>query len=181
MPNFLQCVVLDTVTNQFLMIPSWDPPQKTRDANYDDVMVRGRSEPHVFYSNTGLQVWQITLHLTSNLNMGDTLTPLSVKVQENFLESLTMPDYGAVPGAHAGVVNPPHPVRISILRMFDAIGTIRNLSFTYVEPFDMFTGFPHQIDATFSFHGRPVISSDEKPHGFADIRKSLPWGQDFQS
>ncbi|MCH7523528.1 MAG: hypothetical protein IIC74_00610, partial [Bacteroidetes bacterium] len=84
------------------------------------------------------------------------------KAQEAFLESLVLPGYK---GIH---VEAPHLARISILKMLDVIGTIRDIDFTYLAPYQAAgnpehghspipTGYPYQIDVNFTFHGQNII------------------------
>lgn len=191
-------VIQDTETLEFITFDSFEPPQKARDVTYDDVPVRGRSEPHSFYAHTGGEVWQFVLHLRSSINQGDLgPTPtvsgegllrgaaevtreslvrsraiaagFSVMEKERFISSLLMPDYGNQPGAISGVVKPPHFARIAILGMMDVVGTIRGLSSTLLPPYDVVTGFPQQIDVSFSLYAHR--SFGQRPLGFADIRR----------
>jgi len=153
---------------------SWDPPQKTRNPVYDDVPVRGRSEPHVFYSYTEAQVWQFSIHFLASFDQDDNGTPKGVMERMSFIESFTMPDYGETAGNFA-VVRPPHLARIRILRMIDLIGTIRSPTFTYSAPYDIQTGEPYQIDVSFTFHTQQEFG--KAPLGFADIRRLTARGQ----
>ena len=156
---------------------SFDPPQMSRSVAYDDVIVRGRSEPQVFYSHTESAIWSFTIHLVASIDQEDRGDPAVVKEKANFIESLIMPDYGDSAGEFA-VVKPPHLARIRILRMFDAIGTIRNPTWNYMPPYDIVTGYPHRIDVSFSFYEQR--SFDQEPLGFADIRRLLSRGQTRQ-
>ena len=156
---------------------SFEPPQKSHTVVYDDVSIRGRSEPHVFYSHTEAQIWNFTIHFLASFDEGDNGRPANVKEKENFLESFVMPDYGDEAGDF-GVVKPPHLARVRILKMFDLIGTIRDLNFQYVPPYDVVTGYPYQIDATFTLHAQRSFGKD--PLGYAEIRRIIAKGQSRQ-
>ena len=155
---------------EFITFDSFEPLQKARNPVYDDVAVRGRAEPHVFYSHTEAKIVQFTLHFIASVDQGDNGNPRTVKGKEAFMESLVVPDYGNATGDNAAVL-PPHLARIKILKMFDAIGTIRSLSCVDVPPYDIETGFPYQIDCSFSFHIEKFIGD---PLGFREIRDLFP-------
>ena len=171
----LRAIIQDVqVPQDIIEFFSWDPPQKTRNVVYDDVPVRGRSEPHVFYSYTEAQVWQFNIHFLASFDQDDRGTPVGVAERASFLESFVMPDYGDTAGSFA-VVRPPHLARIRILRMIDLIGTIRNPAFVYNPPYDIQTGQAFQIDVSFTFHTQREFGKD--PLGFADIRRLTARGQ----
>lgn len=153
---------------------SWDPPQKSRNAVYDDVPVRGRSEPHVFYSHTEAQVWSFTIHFLASFDQRDNGTPVGVQEKMSFIESFVMPDYGNTAGQFS-VVRQPHLARIRILRMIDLIGTIRSPNFIYNPPYDIVTGQPYQIDVSFQFNTQRELG--RTPLGFSDIRRLTSRGQ----
>jgi hypothetical protein len=163
--------------SEFIDFYTFEDPTKNRNVNYEDVAIRGRSEPHVYYANTDAAVYSLNISFIASLDEGDNGNPQTVREKENFLESLCMPDYGRVPGKPASVVRPPHLARIRIKRMFDVIGTIRGLNFTYVGPFDIDTGYPYKIDASFSIHAQRVFGR-EKPLGYAELRRLSARGQD---
>lgn len=154
---------------------SWEPPQKSRNPVYDDVPIRGRTEPHVFYSHTEAQVWQFTIHFFASFDQNDGGIPLGVMEKMSFIESFTMADYGNQSGQFA-VVRPPHLARIRILRMIDLIGTIRSPSWTYLPPYDIQDGKPYQIDVSFQFNAQRELG--KAPLGFADVRRLSARGQD---
>lgn len=154
---------------------SFEPPQKSRSVSYDDVAVRGRSEPYVFYSYTGAQIWSFTINFLASFDQADGGTPLDVQEKMNFIESFVMPDYGQNAGQFA-VVRPPHLARIRILKMLDIIGTIRDPSWTYEPPYDINTGQPYQITCSFTFNVQRELGKD--PLGYADIRRLTARGQD---
>lgn len=162
------------VPQDFIEVLSWEPPTKGRTVVYDDVSVRGRSEPHVFYSHTEAQVWNFTIHLFASMDQNDGGTPLGVQEKASFIESLVMPDYGATPG-ELSAIRAPHLARLRILRMLDLIGTIRNPSWTYSPPYDIRTGQPYQIDCSFQFYTQREFG--KTPYGFADIRRLTARGQ----
>lgn len=170
-PPTLSGLIVDLETLTGIPFFSWDPPTHSRSAVYDDVSVRGRSEPHPFYSHTDPQIWAFSIHLSASFNQNDFGTPAEVKIRENFIESLVMPDYGDEAGTF-GVVNPPHLCRVVIGAMFDARGTLRNFSSAYRGPFENITGLPHNIDITFDLHVQspPNVT----PAGYSDVRLGLP-------
>ena len=162
------------IPQDFITFESWDPPSKSRVPQYDDVDVRGRSEPHVFYSYTGPQIWNFALKLFASIDQDDRGIYLGVQEKVSFLESLVMPDYGNTPGQVAAI-RPPHLTRIRILRMIDLIGTIRDLNFTYNPPYDTQTGKPQLVDCSFKFQAQREFG--RAPYGFADIRRLTARGQ----
>lgn len=162
------------VPQDFINFESWEPPVKSRNPVYDDVTIRGRSEPHVFYSHTDAQIWTFSIKFFASIDQGDNGLPIGVLEKQSFIESLVMPDYGQTPGDLAAI-RPPHLARIRILRMLDIIGTIRSPNFVFQPPYDITTGYPYQIDCTFQFHAQREFG--KSPYGFADIRRLTARGQ----
>jgi hypothetical protein len=162
----LRGIIQDYETGEFIEFFTFSDPQKSRSANYDDVAVRGRSEPHDFYSSTDAQDWSLTIYLIASIEQNDEGSVISVRKKENFLESLLMPDYGDNPAEDASVVKPPHYARIRIGRMFNVIGSVRNLSFNYPRPYSA-NGLPQQIEVSISFRSKRTI----KPLGYAATRE----------
>lgn len=162
------------VPQDVISFESWEPPSKSRSVNYDDVSIRGRSEPHVFYSDTGPQIWTFSIHLVASVDQGDDGSPDSVQEKVSFIESLVMPDYGDTPGGEAAI-RPPHLARIQILNMINLVGTIRNPSFTYLPPYDTDSGQPYQVDCNFTFQVQREFG--KPPLGFADVRRLTSRGQ----
>jgi len=162
----LLMIIQDFETGESITTPSWSQPQFSRDPSYDDVPIRGRSEPHQFYAYTGTAIWNISLVLIASIDADDEGKVKTVKKQLNFLESLTMPDYGPTPLETAGVVKPPHLTRVNIRRMFNVIGTLRNLSYTLEGPYDEL-GMSHRASVTFTLHALRQV----RPLGFAAIRE----------
>lgn len=179
MPRRIKGIIQDyQVPTEMIEFYSWDPPQKSRSAVYDDVNIRGRSEPHVFYSYTEAQVWNFAIYFRASFEQNDGGVPLGVMERQSFIESFVMPDYGQVPGQFA-VVRPPHLARIRILKMIDLIGTIRTPNWVFggsAGTYDVNNGYPHQIDLTFTFHAQQPVGVS--PLGYADIRRLSARGQD---
>ncbi len=171
-------VIMDIETKEYIDFTSFEAPQKSRGVTYDDVPIRGRSEPHVFYGYTDATVWSFTIHFVASLHEGDGGLPVTVKEKELFIESLILPDYGIASGEFS-VVTPPHLARIRILKMFDAIGTIRNPSWTLLPPYDIDTGYPFQIDCSFSFNVQKLIG--ESLDSMSSKRRDWSLGQTRQS
>lgn len=165
MPTLLRGIIQDFETGEFLEFYSFEAPQKSRSANYDDVAIRGRSEPVPFYSSTNAQVWSLTIRLVASYDQDDSGSPIRVKREENFVESFLMPDYGDTPAETSGVVKSPHRARIRIGRMFNVVGTIRDLSFTYPPPYDA-QGYPQIVEVAISFQTQRTI----RPLGYAALR-----------
>jgi len=162
------------VPQDFIRFESWAEPTKSRQVVYDDVDVRGRSEPHVFYSHTGAQVWSFKLQLVASYDQDDRGVYTTVQEQASFIESLVMPDYGQRPGDLAAI-RAPHLARIRILKMVDIVGTIRDPNWTYLAPYDIRTGVPQIIECSFSFHAQREYG--KAPLGFSDIRRLTARGQ----
>lgn len=176
MARALEGIIIDTkVPSDYVKFRSWEVPQYSRSAVYDDVAIRGRSEPHSFYSHTEAKAWNFTIHFIASFDQGDGGEPRAVTEKRSFLESFLMPDYGSSPGQYT-FVKSPHLARIRIRKMFDIVGQIRNLNVTYEAPYDMGTGEAYQIDCGFSFIEHRTI--DQYPQGYADIRRLTFRGQD---
>lgn len=185
MPSPLVGFIIDENVLAGIPFYSWEAPRYSRSVAYDDVAIRGRSEPHVFYSHTDTRVWSFDIHLAVGLGLGaeflGSVTPLSsileygnpatLKLAENFIHSMVMPDYGEEVGGFS-VVKPPHIARVGINAMFDARGTIRNLGVVYSGPYEIVTGLPHRIDITFELHEQKYDNVD--PDGYRDIRLGIP-------
>jgi hypothetical protein len=162
------------VPQDYINVYSWDDLTKSRRVVYDDVDVRGRSEPHVFYSHTEAPVWEFSLHFMASVSQGDHGDPLGVMEKVSFIESLIMPDYGEIPG-QGSIVRPAHLARIKVKRLIDAIGTIRDPKWPFKGAYNTTTGYPQQVDCTFSFHVQRTFG--KTPYGYADIRRLTSRGQ----
>ncbi len=179
MASPLRGIIQDVqVPNDTIDFFSFEPPQRSREVFYDDVPIRGRSEPHVFYSHTGAQVWSLSITLFASVDQNDEGQAIDVVEKVNFLESLEMPDYGQSPGEFA-VVRSPHLARIKILKMFDVIGTIRNFNAIYEGPYDIDTGYPQRAIVSFILQTQRTIN--QQPLGFSDIRRLVSRGQTRQT
>jgi len=133
-------------------------------AEYDEMPVRGRSEPHSFYSQTGPDTWQFSLKLMASVDQGDGGTPRKIYDDYLFLKSFQYPDYGP---SFVGPVKPPRQAIITIGTFFRKKGQIRTPSFTFNAPYDE-NGFPHSIDCNFTFR---VIN--DLPLSFSDVRRGI--------
>lgn len=171
-------IIMDVVTKQYIEFLSWEPPQKSRNPVYEDIPVPGSTEPQVFWSHTEARVWSLSIHLVASIDQNDRGTPAGVKEKENFIESLTLPEFGIEPG-EISLVKPPHLARIRIKKMFDGIGTIRSTSFDYVGPYDVDSGYPYQIDCSFSFQEQKLSGDDQD--SMTSVRRLLAYGQTRQS
>jgi hypothetical protein len=162
------------VPGDYIEFYAFKEPQRSRKAVYDDTTIRGRSEPHAFYSHTEAGVWNFQIDLTASVEQDDGGLYIGVQEKVSFIESFLMPDYGNVPGGLASV-RPPHLCRIRILRMFDAIGTIRDVNTVYNSPYDVNTGMSGHVPTTFTFYEQREFG--KAPLGYADIRRLTARGQ----
>lgn len=153
----LKGILQDYETLEGIQFYRFEPITKSRDVNYADVSVRGRSEPHVFYTDTTAKTIPITIHLDASMDQGDNGKYQTVRDKENFVESLVMPDYSGISG-NSSFVSPPHLVRFKILRLIDVIGTLRNYSATDVPPYDIITGYPQIVDISFTIHVQSTVN-----------------------
>jgi len=133
-------------------------------AEYEDVGIRGRSEPFSFYAQTGPDMWAFELKLMASVDQNDGGNPRRAYDDYLFLKSFQFPDYG--PG-FAGPVKPPPQAIITVGSFFRKKGEIRQPRFTFNFPLDE-NGFPHSIDASFTFR---VIN--DLPLDFRDVRRGL--------
>ena len=174
----LKCIIMDyQVPGDYIEVFGWgseNPPSMSRDVEYTDVPIRGRSEPYVFYSHTGPQIWEFTFSLYASIDSGDNGTYDGAQEKASFIESLIMPDYGDVAG-QVSVVQPPHLARIYILQLLDLVGTIRKPQWIFKGPYDMDTGRSQVIGVSFPFHCQR--SFGQSPLGYADIRRLTARGQ----
>lgn len=116
-------------------------------ATYTDQDVHGRSEPHLFYGNTGPDTYNFEIKLVASVNEADGGTTKSIYDSYLFLKSFQFPDYGE---GNYGPPLPPHQVIISIGKLFRKRGVIQSPSFTLHSPYDE-DGYPHSITARFTF------------------------------
>ncbi len=170
-------IIMDVETKQFIEFFSWEPPQRARSPIYNDEPIRGRSEPHSFYSHTEAGVWQFSIHLVASIDQNDRGLPIAVKEKANFIESFTLPDLGIEPG-EMSLVKPPNLARIRIKRLIDAVGTIRNFSSTPTGPYDVDTGYSQTIDCTFSLNEQHKFGS--AIDSMTSMRRLIAYGQTRQ-
>lgn len=142
----------------------YDTITETVASNWATIGIRGRSEPHQYYDNTGSAIWNFNLVFVAGAGQGSSLTTEDIKRRANFIKALQYPRYGNPP-----LVSPPPRVHIRIGKLLDARGIVKNPNFIYNSPYDNETGLPLKIDVTFTFeitHNRAL--------GFKDVLDSLP-------
>lgn len=175
----MEMVILDVETGEYILLHGFEPPSKGRTVNYDDVAVRGRSEPYQFYSSTETGVWSFKVRLVASVEQNDRGDPVTVLGRSDFIESLAMPDYGDDPGQVSSVVQPPHLTRLAVTGTegvsIDITGTLRGFQSQWQLPYDIVTGLPTIIDVSFEIHEQTPYG--QRPKGYADVRKRLLKGQ----
>lgn len=139
----------------------YQPITDSVEAEYDEVGVRGRSEPYVFYTQTGPNTYNFDIRLAASADEADEGSTRRLWSDYLFLKSFQYPDYG--PG-NVGPVSPPRQVIIRLGTTFRHRGVIKSPSFTLLEPYDEL-GYPYLIDCQFVFR---VIN--DRPLSFRDIR-----------
>lgn len=144
---------------------------------YDEAVVRGRSEEHIFYSHTSAEQLNFQIRLAASVDEADGGNPRKIWDDWLFIKSFAYPGYGA--GAR-GPITPPRKARIVITgcgfgnaledsgsgAWFKEDGVIKSPSATFMKPYDE-CGYPHVIDVSFTFR---VVS--KKIRGYTDIRQA---------
>lgn len=128
------------------------------EANYDEQMVRGRSEEHVFYSHTTGESDSFSIKLPASTQQGDEGDAKKTWQDFLFIKSFSYPDYDG------GLVLPPRKAIITIGQWYQKVGVIKGLAYTFSQVCDE-DGYPHVIDVRFQFrviHARAL--------GMRDIR-----------
>ena len=134
-------------------------------AEYSEEPVRGRSEPHPFYSGTGEDTYSFSIKLMASVDQGDGGTPLKAWNSYLYLKSFQFPDYGE---NNQGPIRPPRQCIISIGKLFRKRGIIKQPSFSFNPPYDA-DGYPHSIDCSFTFR-----VFNEVARSYTDILSRLP-------
>lgn len=123
----------------------FDPITNDVAAEYDEVAVRGRSEPLPFYVATGEDTYSFNIKLVGSVDENDAGDPKNIWRDHLFIKSLQFPDY-----SNNRVVRPPAQAIITIGNFFRKRGIIKNPKFTWNKPYDS-DGYPHSIDCEFTF------------------------------
>jgi hypothetical protein len=126
------------------------------EATYDEVGVRGRSEPHPFYLETGPDIYTFDIKLVASVNESDDGSTSKIHNDYLFIKSFQYPDYGI---AASGPIRPPRQAIITIGRWFNKKGIIKSPSFVFHAPYSS-EGFPQSIDVRFTFRVTNTIPLD---------------------
>jgi len=116
-------------------------------AQYDDAVVRGRSEPHLFFSHTSANTFAFSVQLAASVDESDNGDPKILWDDYLFFKSFQYPDYG---DDDKGPIAPPKKAIITIGNWFRKVGVIRDPSGTFKPPYDS-DGYPYHIDIRFTF------------------------------
>lgn len=144
----LKFLYFDTITEDF-------------GANYDPQSVRGRSEPHMFYSDSNSNTYSFTIKLVASVDEADQGTTNKLYEDYLFFKSFSYPDYGE---NNQGPVRPPHRVIMMIGNWFNEMGIIIQPRVTHSQVCDS-KGFPLFLDVSFTFN---VIN--KTPKSYLDVR-----------
>jgi len=153
--------IIDRSTGDRIKFKYFDPLTENVRAEYDEAPVRGRSEPHLFYQQTGPDNYNFSLKLVASVDEVDGGTPQQIHQQYLFIKSFQFPDYGQ---GYLGPVRPPHHAIILIGRFFRKKGAIQDPSFTFSFPLDE-NGYPYQIECRWTFR---VLN--DRPLDYMDVR-----------
>jgi hypothetical protein len=128
-------------------------------ATYEDQIVRGRSEEHIFYSNTSADLYNFTAKLVASVDQGDGRNAKTIWKEYLFLKSFQYPDYNY----GKGPVGSPRRALITIGKWFNYMGVIKDPGATFSRICDE-DGYPLVIDIRFMFR---VINTT--PRDYRDI------------
>lgn len=142
----------------------YDDIENSADAVYEEQVVRGRTEEHIFYSHTTRDTYRFSIQLAASVDQADDGNAKKTFNDWLFIKSLQYADYGP---ANRGPVKPPHRVIISIGRWFKKMGIIKTPAATFSKVCDE-NGYPLFITVRFEFG---VINP--KPLGLFDVRGGL--------
>jgi len=160
----VQGYITDLIDGTSIRFLYFEPITENLDAQYDEPPVRGRSEPHLFYSQTGADHYSFNITFAASVDALDGGSTEMIYTQYLFLKSFQYPDYGL---NNVGPVQPPHKVAITIGRFFRKKGVIIQPSFNFHPPYDT-NGYPHRIECQFTFR---VIN--DTPLSLSDVRRNL--------
>lgn len=151
---------------------NYDMPQPSGgDAEWLEVPVPRRSEPHQTYVQTSAQLWTITGKIVASQTIGDGRKGADVERDVAFLRSLNYPDYGL-----QGVeyFRQPHRAKVLLGGVLNATGIIKGLTINYAQAFDA-AKKPLVAEVSFNLI---IISND--PPSFRDVRfaSGETWGED---
>jgi hypothetical protein len=130
---------------------------------YEEAVVRGRSEEHIFYSHTSAENMNFQIRLSCSTDEADGGRPRDIWDDWLFIKSFAFPGYGS---GGRGPITPPRKAHIVIGTWFKESGVIRSPSATFLPPYDD-EGFPHIIDVSFTFR---IIS--RRPRSYTDVRQA---------
>jgi hypothetical protein len=157
--------IIDRLTGESITFRHFEP--LTEDgpaAQYDETGVRGRSEPHVFYTQTGEDTWSWDIKLVASVEQRDGGTARQNYQNYLFLKSFQYPDYGE---NNSGPLKPPPQAIIVFGRFYRKKGIIKNPSFTFSRTIDE-DGFPMVIECRFSHR---IVN--DTPLSFRDVRNGF--------
>lgn len=151
--------IADVETNDSIEFRFFDPIENNVDAVYEAGDVRGRSEPHHFYVQTGPDTYAISLHLVASVDQNDEGTTEDLWLHSLFIKSFQYPDYGLI---KKGMTLPPKHAILILGNFFEKTGIIKGYAATWNFPNDNL-GYPHSINCRFTFevvHDRPLDYKD---------------------
>lgn len=130
------------------------------DANWNDVAIRGRSEPLVFYSETGPDTWSFNMTLSASINERDGGNAEKCMRDWLFIKASAYPDYE---GDESMV--PPTLFNLRWGRAFDEIGIIKAPNAQFKAPY--VDELPTIIEVTFTFQRVSV------PRSSSEVRNQI--------
>lgn len=146
----------------FIRFWSFEPPGMSVEPQYEHQHVHGRWAPYRFYSSTGPELWEFTIHLRGSVEAGDKRSNEDTWKEHLFIKSLAYPDYGQ---RRKGPIKPPHTVLVTWGLAIRLQGVIKTPHFTWVPPFDD-NGYPWGIDVTFTLE----VDQQTTPFDYRDVR-----------
>jgi len=162
MPDSVKCYIIDSEWNPGEGISQVefkyyeDIENSGYDPLYDESIVRGRSEPHLFYSHTGADKYNFTLKFAASVDEADGRNARQIWNEHLFIKSFSYPSYGI---DRKGPMRPPRKVIIQIGSWFRKRGVIESPSASFSKTCDL-EGYPLFIDERFTFRVINVIPLD---------------------
>lgn len=147
MPQGTEGYITDVVDGRSIVFFYYDDVQDGAEPVYDESVVRGRSEEHLFYSHTSARKQQYNIQLAASVDQDDGGSAKHIWNDWLFILSLAYPVYGI---DYKGPVVPPHKVILRIGKWIKHTGVIISPQATHSKTVDE-DGFPLFINISFMF------------------------------
>ena len=156
--------IIEYPTGKNISFEYFEDIEDNVEAQYDEGVVRGRSEEHAFYSHTTANTNSFQIRLVASVDESDNRDAKKIWNEYLFVKSFQYPDYGP---SRKGPIAPPKKAIITIGSWYRNTGIIKGVQGTLQKPYDE-EGYPMIIDVRFTFRIVRAV-----PASLFDIRAGL--------